>query len=273
MSDDPFAGLRVLQEEGRRGPGDGNLLLVDDTPGREALLKVYRRRGSATREWTRRFAYRVFERKRGVTARQRCSLERRHLALWREQGFDVPALLDRPLPEGCSPDTALWMEYCPGPLLYVFVRQRHEPLAERAAQVERYARDLGARQARALELEERGLIMKHASIKHVILCGDRQVSFDLEGRYADAWPMLDALSDELAAGLRSLLRVAPDGELEALGGAFLAGYGRRDQLRAIADFGLRGGGLHRGVRRFADRRRRRFSEYDTLLWVEERLGS
>jgi hypothetical protein len=111
-----IAGLLLIQHGGRKGRG-GNLLLLDDTPCREALLKVYRRRGSALSQGAKRFSYRVIERKRGVTPAQRCTLERRHLALWRKQGFDVPALIERPLPEPFAADPASWMEYCPGPLL------------------------------------------------------------------------------------------------------------------------------------------------------------
>lgn len=268
MSAEGLSGLRLIQDGGRDDRG-GNRLYVDETPGREALLKVYRRRGTPLREAAKRFSYRFIERKRGVTPRERCALERRHLALWRAQGFDVPALLERPLPEGLSADTALWMELCPGPLLYRFVADRARSLDERGEQVERFARSLGERQGRTLELSELGLVMKHASIKHVLLHEGRQVSFDLEGAYADSWPLLDALADELGANLRSLLRVAAE-DRDALGAAFLAGYGRREQLREIAAYGIRGGGLHRAVRRWADRRRRDFSEYDALLWLEQR---
>lgn len=271
MTEERVAGLRVLQDGGRDDRKGGNLLLLDDTPGREAFLKVYRRRGTSGRQASKWFSYRAIERKRGVTARERCALERSNLALWRAEGFDVPALLDRPLPEGFSSDKALWMEYCPGPLLYHFVCDRDVPLLVRSEEVARFARTLGDRQGRALELEERGLVMKHASIKHVMLHQGRQVSFDLEGAYADSWPMLDALADELAANLRSLLRVAREDERDELGGTFVESYGRTSQLAAIADFGIRGGGLHRGVRRWADRRRRKFSEYDALCWVEAAL--
>lgn len=274
MSERETAGLRVLQDGGRDDRRGGNLLLLDETPGREALLKVYRRRGTRGREASKRFSYYAIERKRGVTARERCALERRNLSLWRAEGFDVPALLARSLPEGFSSETAQWMEYCPGRLLYEFVRDRGVPLATRSREVARFAADLACRQGRALERGERGLVMKHASIKHVLLFGERQVSFDLESSYAAGFPMLDALADELGAYVRSLLRVIRAEDRERLGGAFFEAYGRPEQLAAIADFGLRKGGISRAVRRLADRRRRKdLSEYDALCWVEELLGA
>jgi hypothetical protein len=108
----------------------------------------------------------------------------------------------------------------------------------------------------------------------VILCRERQVSFDLEGGHARSVPLLDALADELAAHLRSLLRVVPPEEREIFGVRFAQAYGRTEQLAEIADFGLRHGGIHRAVRRIADRRRRRdLSEYDALCFLEERLRS
>jgi hypothetical protein len=267
---EPPPGLRVIQDASVRG--GGNLLLLDETPGREALLKIYRRRRRVVDETLKRFSYRVIERKRGVSSRERCALERAHLARWRAEGFDVPALLERPLPAGLSPDTATWMEWCPGTLLYDLVRDPGVPLETRARAVDRFAAELSARQARALAAGMLDLVMKHASIKHVILCRGRQVSFDLEGAYAPGFPLLDALADELAAHLRSLLRVVPAAEREAFGVRFADAYGRTEQLAAITDFGLRRGGLHRAVRRIADRHRRRdLSEYDALCFLEGRL--
>lgn len=267
-----IAGLRVLQAGGNPIRGGGNLLLLDETPGQEALLKVYRRRGTRVREASKWLSYRLLERKRGVTARERCALERRQLALWRDLGFDVPALLDRPLPAGFSVATAQWIEYCPGRLLYELARDPDVALATREREVERFAVGLSRRQQRARAADLRDLVMKHASIKHVLLYGDRQVSFDLEGGYARSYPLLGALADELAANLRSLLRVAPPNDRERLGAAFLAGYGRPEQLAEIADFALRRGGVARAMRRSSDRTRRpRFSKHDTLSWVEEEL--
>jgi hypothetical protein len=267
------AGLRILQEGGRDDRG-GNLLLLDETPGREALLKVYRRRGSRGREAWKQLSYQLIERKRGVTARGRCVVERANLALWRAEGFDVPALLDRPLPVGFAPDTAQWMEYCPGPLLHELVRDRSLSPDARAEEVARFGRDLARRQARAIATDEPALVMKHASIKHVLLHAGRQVSFDLESRYAPGVAILDALADELGGYLRSLFRVLRPAEREQFGGRFLESYGQPAQLAAIVGFGLREGGVSRALRRLVDRRRRLdFSEYDALQWLEARLGA
>ena len=274
MIGDQIGGLRVLQDGGSPARGGGNQLLLDERPGHEALLKVYRRRGTRIRERWKWLGYHLLEGKRGVLARERCALERRQLALWRSEGFDVPALLDRPLPPGFSAETAQWLEYCPGRLLSELVRDPDVPLATRTQAVERFARVFSERQGRALANDDSGLVMKHASIKHVLLHGARQVSFDLEGGYARSFPILDALAHELASNLRSLLKLAVGTDHELLGASFMKGYGSPVQIRTIADFGLRGGGISRAVRRASDRRRRdESSKYDMLCWVEEKLGT
>ena len=133
---------RLLQDVNR--DGGGNRLLLYEIEGRPALLKEYRARGAALREWTKAVGYWVLERKRGVTVRGRCALERELLALWRRQGFDVPAVLTHPLPPGFDPRAATWLEYCPGPTLQRFVRDAAEPLALREAEVARFAATLAS---------------------------------------------------------------------------------------------------------------------------------
>lgn len=263
---------RLLQDVDRRG--DGNRLLLYELDGTPALLKHYRARGSRAREWVKAFWYRVGERKLGVSAEQRCRLERTQLALWREHGFDVPALLSHPLPKGFDARTATWIEYCPGPTLHAWVSDPARAAAERAALLERFGAVLALRQARVLETGELRLVMKHASLKHVLVHGDRLVHFDLESAHAPGVDVRDALADELSGLLRSLLRGSkgPDAERDALGRALLAGHARPDVLGEILARGL-GGHLTRRVRRFADGMRRpHFAKHDALRWVQQQIG-
>lgn len=262
---------RVLQSGGR-DPGSGNRLLLYRIDGRPALLKVYRRRRAAWREPVKRFSYRVFEGRRGVTARQRRDLERESLRLWREHGFDVPALLPHPLPPELAGALALWLEYCPGPLLASLLADRERPLRERSAAAERFGRELARRQHLALELGERRLVVSHASAKHVLVHGERQVSFDLETGYAPDFPLESALAEELAGCLRSVLRAAPE-DRDALGHAFVRGYGADARLRQLAGQGLAGGGLRGFLKRRSDARRRpALSEADALRWLLAHAG-
>jgi hypothetical protein len=258
----------VLQEA--HAHGGGNRLLLYEVDGAPALLKVYRARGARWQEIAKSFSYRFLERKRGITARERCALERAQLALWRRHGFDVPALLSHPLPPGFEPDTTSWLEYCPGPTLHAFTADAAQPLAAREAALARFGAALASRQARVLETGELALVMKHASLKHVLVYGERLVHFDLESAHAPGVDVGDALADELSGLVRSLLRAPAVAERERLGAALLAGHARPELLRTILSRGL-GGALRRRVRRLADRRRRPgFAKHDALRWVQER---
>jgi len=260
---------RVLQEVNR--DGSGNRLLLYEIEGRPALLKVYRARSGRAREWAKRFSYLVLERKRGVTARERCALERAQLALWRRCGFDVPALLSHPLPEGYSADTATWLEYCPGPTLRSVASDRSLPIEQRERELARFGETLAARQRRVLETGELGLVMKHASLKHVLCHAARQVHFDLESAHAAGVDVRDALADELAALVRSLLRAVRADERERLGAALLEGHADPKLLREIASRAL-DGALRRRLQRLSDRLRRgELGKYAALEWVRARL--
>lgn len=262
---------RVLQDVNR--DGGGNRLLLYEIEGTPALLKVYRPRGTRASELAKAVGYRLLERKRGVTARGRCRLERELLLLWRQHGFDVPAPLAHPLPPGFCADTASWLEYCPGPTLGDFARNASAPLAARERELARFAATLAERQVRVLATRELGLVMKHATLKHVLLHAGRQVHFDFEGAHArgmDAW---EALADELSGLLRSLLRSARPEERERLGAAFLAGHAEPALLREVAARGA-GGSLRRRARRLADRwRRPELGKHAALAWLMQRLPS
>src|SRR5262249_2367402 len=153
------------------------------------------------------------------------------LALWRRHGFDVPALLEHPLPAGFSRETASWLEDCPGPTLGHFARDSEQPLAPRERELARFPATLAPGHARAPEARELGLVMKHASLRHVLLHAGRQVHFDFEGAHAPGLDLFEALADELGGMLRSLLRPAREDERERLLDAFLAGHTQPAQLR------------------------------------------
>lgn len=275
IAEDPrFGSPRLLQGESESKRGGGNLLLLYGEGHESGLLKVYRRRGSARREAMKRVGFALLEGKRGVSAKQRRELERRNLELWRSHGFDVPALLDRPTPCGFESEPTLWLEYCPGPTLWDEICETATPLADRCEALARGGADLARRQAHALALGERDLVMKHGSTKHILIHGTRQVSFDLEGGYANSTPLLGALADELSGFVRSMQRGPAAAEIDALGEAFAEGYAAPEQLREIASYGTSHRSLRRVIKRWDDRRRRgALAKARGLQWLLERAGS
>ena len=271
VPDARFGAPTRLQGESGSKRGGGNWLLLYGEGESQGLLKVYRSRGSARRERFKRIGLSRLEGKRGVTPRERQQLERRNLELWRSHGFDVPALLDRPVPDAFADEPALWLEYCPGPTLWDVVCDASLPFEARREALARGASDLGRRQELALSMAERDLVMKHGSLKHVLVFGDRQVSIDLEGGYVPTLPMLDALADELAGFVRSLRKAVPEEELDAMGLAFPEGYGDPARLHTIAGHGIAARGLARHVKRWNDRRRRgRGAKVEGLRWLQQR---
>ncbi len=153
-------GGTLLQGPSHRG--GGNLLYVVDTAFGKRILKLYRRRRAKWREPWRNLGQ-WMEGKRGVRPDDRCRTEREGLALWRREGFDVPAVFDDALPEGVEPP-ALWLEYCPGPSLFDLVRDPAVEPQRKCETVSRFASELSRRQARAVELGQPLLSHEHPSV-------------------------------------------------------------------------------------------------------------
>jgi len=251
MSADEVPGGRLLKGGGRDGRSNSVWRVGD------AVLKLYRRRRSWPREVAGEAAAWFFHRKRGVSVGVRHETERRSLALWRRHGFDVPATLDRPLPEGVAPP-ALWMEFCDGPLLYDAVSP---------ARLERLATEMGRRHGVALETREPLLVHEKGTLKHVFVVGDRLVTFDFEQGFRPSFPMLEAMAEEVAGYLRSLAQATDDESrvpshespvktFEDGIKTFVRGYADTGRLKRIAEWGTRGVSFYRLMKRWQDGVRR-----------------
>lgn len=233
-------GARML--EGPSPRGGGNLLYVVGEGADARVLKLYRRRRAAWRAPFRTFGHWI-EGKRGVGPQRRHDTERELLVLWREAGFDVPAVFDDPLPAGVAAP-GLWMEFCPGPTLYSCLAGGAWSVDEATDAVRRFAAELGRRQQHALTTWDVRFVHEHASINHVLVFGERLVSFDLEGAWLRLRSVLPAVADELASIVRTICRAAPDHTDELLD-AFAVGYGDAAQLYRLVERGLRAGLLAR----------------------------
>ena len=251
-----------------RPSGGGNRVLVRRHDGEVALLKLYRRRGSWLREAIKALASPRLEARRGVRAAERCALEREALGLWRAHGFDVPALLDLPLPEGCDARRALWLEFVEGELLSAHLADPARSLAEKGALVERLGREDGARHRAAVRDGAHLLVQEHASVKHVIVAGERLVHFDLETAFHRRLPIVDALARELSSTLRSLHRFG-GADFDALAGRYVAAHPEPALLREAAQRGVHAAGLGSRLRRRSDRGRRAAgsTKTDMLRWL------
>lgn len=245
----------------------GNRVYRVEAEGGTRVLKVYRERRGALQVRASDLSQRLVERKTGTGARARWRTERGLLALWREHGVDVPAVLEGALPEEAGP-FALWLEDCAGPLLSERVRDPGLAWDERLAEIERLGADQGARHARAVALGEVRLLQEHATLNHVLAHGERRVAFDLETTWRASVPPTVALAQELGGTLRSLWRAVGERFDEGLA-AWTRGHARPELLREAAGRAVRSRAPGAVVRRLQDRARRGGEGGKT--WVLERL--
>jgi len=266
----PSAGLEVLQEGG--GHGLGNALYLDRARGE--LLKVYRPRRAKSQAWrelVHSLGHQLFEGKRGTSPRRRQATELDSLRTWIAHRFDVPALIDRPIPEGI-PEFSTWMEYCPGQTLDEYLRSPELDSMELEATVERLAVDQALRHRRALDSQENLLLQEHASIVHVLVSDERLMTIDFENAYRAGFPTAIALSHELAGTLRSFFRRVPD-RGQACFDHYVGAYPERDLLRDAALQATKGRGISASLKRWRDQKRKnRPSKLEVMRQVLQSLS-
>ena len=234
------------------GPLGNRVYLYCDGP-EPRVLKQYRPRAALWVEWVGEAGARALNGKQGFACEWRYYTERRLLELWRGHGLDVPRVYDAALPDGVAPP-ALWLEYCPGPLLGDVLADAATPTARQRELIAWLGRETDRRHALAEHLGEPGLLHEHGSVKHQLLCGGRLVTFDLEAAYTRRRAIPTAIGEELSNLLHSLLRYTWLPADEALA-HFAAGYGSLERLRRVgAELEAR---TPRALaKRVADRRRR-----------------
>ncbi len=199
------------------------------------MLKLFLPRRPPWRSAFGGISHRAFEGKRGISPAARHETERVSLALWAQEGFDVPRLLEGARPEWAEPAPFLWLEYAPGRRLRDVLVDTSEPQAEREALARRLGAADGRRHRRALELNQPLLLHEHPTTKHVLLSGDRLVTIDLENGYRAGYCVMSAITRELAGVLRSLQEGAPPPFDQGIPRAYLEGYGDRALLERAAD--------------------------------------
>jgi hypothetical protein len=190
----------------------------------------------------------------GASVRIRFETERSNLALWTQQGFDVLRHFGYPLPEGIDPP-GLWLEHCPGRLLSEVLSDNEVPWSEKKHLLTRLGAELGRRHLRVMELSEPSLVQIRATIGHILLYGERMITFDLEGCFLPDFPLHEALAHELSGYLRSIAKNTGERFDDALH-SFAEGHPSRDLLRKTAEWGVHGKGLYRRIKRYKDRKKR-----------------
>jgi hypothetical protein len=214
----------------RPGGGlDGNRIWRVQLEQGVVLQKLYAERGGALHAWARELGSRLRGGKTSTLAAGRLATERRLLALWRQAGLAVPADLTGQHPDLANERT-LVLEWVDGRLLSDLLVDPETPADERARLLAAFAGELSRRHRLALERSEAGLILEHAGVQHVLVAGDRLVTFDLENGFrprADPRPLI---FKELAGTVRSLARLAAEDRLGQDLEAFVGAYEPRELL-------------------------------------------
>lgn len=220
-----------LLDASARGSGWNSVWRID-LNGSTRVLKVYGRRRGRFREWMTDATHRLGGRT-SYTAAARRDTEARCLRLWREAGFDVPALAD-PTPDFPRlPAPFLLMEYIPGPSLAKTLADPDMAAEQKSALWRRYAAEWGARHAAVLARGEPALLQEHPDLEHVLVSGDRLVTFDLEVAYTGAGTVCDRIAAELAGMVRSLFKRLPPEEARHLLRLLIDAYPDRTRLEAV----------------------------------------
>jgi tRNA A-37 threonylcarbamoyl transferase component Bud32 len=209
---------------------DGNRIWRVSTPAGVVLQKLYGERGGALHACARELASRWRGGKTSTRAAGRRQTEARMLALWRAAGMDVPLDLSARHPDLHHADT-LVLECIDGQALSQLLADPAAAPASRGELVARYAQDLGRRHRLAVDRREAGLVHEHGGVQHVLVAGDRFVTFDLENAFLPRADVLPLVYKELAAALRSLSRSAGGERFDELLGVFVQAYGQPDLLQ------------------------------------------
>ncbi len=231
----------------RSARGDGRHLVARiELGGRPAVLKLFGRKRDPLREWLRDFGQRVLVGKTGMAPATRQRTERESLEAWRAGGFDVPALLDWPLPAEVPPHRLL-LEWLPGDLLSARVCWPHVAREEKERLLARLAREVARRHGRALERREPRLVQSHATLAHVMVvpaatgpqagavaaAGERLVTFDFEVAWARRSALERLVALEVGQLVESIASFAPTEQIGPLIGAFVRAYGESERLRGL----------------------------------------
>jgi hypothetical protein len=245
-------GAELLQAGGKLA--SGNILLLFREPEPACVLKLYRFRRSRFRERCKDFAQRVLEGKRGATAKARHDTEAAGVRCWMREGFDVVRPVDRPRPDGIKPPAA-WFEYCDAPRLDEVLCDDAVDQGRKAVLARELAAVCAGRHRRAVELREPLLVHEHGNVNHVFVDGDRLVFFDLENGFRPGFPIVEALAQEVAGFLRSIVKFGGASSDELLK-EFVAGYTDQDLLRRVLEHAVESRSLVRRLKRWHDRRKR-----------------
>lgn len=224
-----LGGATVLNVS-QRGDGRQKILKVPSDNG-FIILKCYGLKRSRLRAMVRQFGSFFLIGKSSVTAGGRRATELAVMTLWKQEGFDVPALYDLPeLPRDFP--LCIAMEWIPGPTLAEVLRDDGLPLDDKKAIIAQYARIWAKRHAHALELNEPRLLQENPTLSHVFYSNDRLVHFDFEIVFTWKKDLERLVRREIVGVVHSLAKAGED-NFESLLDTLLDNYPDLSHFRRV----------------------------------------
>jgi hypothetical protein len=212
----------------------GNLCFRIDTDRGPVLQKIYLARRGAVRSALRTLFAALARQKTGTSPHTRWATEKAVLAHWRARGFDVPADVSDQHRDLARTGVSV-IEFVDGQVLQTLLAETHRTRAERDAVLTRFAAQWARRHRAALETGDSWLVQEHGGFEHVLVAGDRMVTFDFEQAYRPGREILPLILREVAGYLRSLEKRVPDALFAADLRTLVAGYSEPLLLRRCLD--------------------------------------
>ncbi|MFH2000768.1 MAG: hypothetical protein ABIK28_13885 [Planctomycetota bacterium] len=186
-----------------RGGARCQQLLKVRYQGRDLLMKRYGLKRSFPRMLMRQFGSLALVGKSSISISGRYRTERDALALWQQEGFDVPRLYSVPELEA-NAGPCLVMEWIDGCLLTDLLYKSEIPFEYKAEVLKAFASQWGRRHDRALQISEPRLLMENPTFDHLFLCDERLIHFDLEIVFTRKTDLERLIRREIAGILCSL---------------------------------------------------------------------
>ncbi len=230
LGPDPAIEVREITRSER---GDGRQRIAKVRAGEHTyLLKQYGLKRSRLRAFLRAVGHATFAGKSSIRAAARQTTERETLTLWSEAGIDVPRVLQNvEWPSDVVPPV-IALEWVPGRDLRELLADPREPLAERLALVEGFARACCLRHDLAEDRREPRFVFEHPTLCHVIVDGDRLVHIDLEIVFTRPHRIEGHVHREIVSFLRSLAKLR-DVETDAYIDRFVESYPNHARLHRL----------------------------------------
>ncbi len=208
-------------------------------------------------------------------ARRRTELD--CLKLWRDAGFRVFDVYEDVVVDGLPEDGYALFEYFPGVKFVQYFADRSVDLEHKLAAWKRFLPVWHRRHQLAIERREPRLIHENGDFKHVMIDGDKFLFFDFEMCFRSRRRVREFVAREILAYLKSMSKVMPPQESDAMIAQAVKSYPDRSLLEWTWNFAFNNPNPVLRLARYLDRNlkarnQKPTSKYNVALKLREMLA-